>query len=399
LYNPFDPVLRVDPYPVYHHIRATDPIHRSPLGFWALSRYADVVVVQRNGNLSYFSQEAMKRLETAVSDLDGAASKVARWMVFTDRGRHRRFRGLLGHYFTSRAVDGTRSIIERSVRELLDRLPEDRPVNLIEEFARLLPINMFCDWLGVPVSDREMVRSWAQSIGRILITVLNPEMMRQMAGAVLAADEYFTAKVADRRRNPRDDLLTALLRAEYNGEPISDEEVVSNVTLLIGALNETTVNLIGNGVLALLQHPDQLALLRADRSLIVNAVEELLRYDSPSQLQGRYTLEPLRIGDVEIPAGQRITLMLGAANRDPERFPDPDRLDITRPNVRPTSFGAGAHHCIGAWLARLETQVAISMLLDMFPTIEGPVDGVVHWRSEPVAVRALNRLDLWVSRR
>lgn len=398
LYNPFDPALRVDPYPIYRRLRETDPVHRSPLGFWVLSRYADVVEVQRAPDLSFFSPRTMERLRVALEDPSNPAMKVGRWLSFLDRSEHKRFRGLLGRFFTPTALEATRPLIVRSVEQLLDRFPDDRPVDLIGEFAQLLPINMLCEWLGLPREDHERCRGWAASIGRILTSVLNPEMIRRMSGAVLACDAYLRVQLAERRANPRDDLLSALLDAKHGGRPITEDELVGDVTLLLGATYETSVNLIGNGILALLSNPDQLALLREDPSLIANAVEELLRYDAPAQLHGRWAAEDLPVGGKVIPAGARLVILIGSANRDPERFPDPDRLDLRRSDAQSASFGNGVHYCLGAWVARMETQIAISMLLDRFPRI-GPLTTPPQWRSDPPAIRGLKELPVRVSTR
>jgi cytochrome P450 len=391
LYNPFDPALRADPYPLYRRLRDEDPVHRSPLGFWALSRYADIVVLQRDTSMEFFGPQTLDRLKEAMKDPSSPAAKVGRWLLFTDHQEHRRFRGLMGRFFTPRAVQQVRPLVTAKVAELLDRLPTDQPVDLVAEFAKPLPMTMFSEWLGIPPEDREQVRQWAASIGRILVSVLNPEMIRKMADAVLACDAYLRAQIAERRRAPRDDLLSELLGASHGGETISDDELVANVILLLGATYETTVNMLGNSILALLQHPDQRELLRGDRSVITNAVDELLHYDSPAQLHGRYTPHDLEIGGKVIPAKSRIILLIGAANRDPERFADPDQLDLRRPDPRPLSFGTGVHACLGAWVARLESEVALSMLLDRFPTI-GRITEPLQWRPEPAAIRALRAL-------
>jgi cytochrome P450 len=294
-------------------------------------------------------------------------------------------------FFSPRALERVRAVIEAEVEELLAGLPARGTTDLMSTFAQLLPINMLCTWLGIPRNDRERCRSWAASIGRVLVSVLNPELIRSMADAILACDAYVREQVAQRHRAPQDDLLTALLEAEFDGRPIDDDELVANVILLLGATYETTVNMIGNSILALLRHPEQLELLRSDRSLLTGAVEELLRYDSPAQLHGRFNYDELEVGGRLIPPESRLILLIGAANRDPDRFEDPDVLDVTRYDAKPLSFGGGPHYCLGAGVARLESQICLSLLLDRFPRLR-LVEEKIRWRSEPVALRALRAL-------
>jgi cytochrome P450 len=213
---------------------------------------------------------------------------------------------------------------------------------------------------------------------------------------VLACDAYFRARIAERRAAPRDDLLTALLGSEHGGMPITDDELVADLILLLGASSETTVNMLSMGMLSLLRNPAELERLRSDPELARTGVDELLRYDSPSQLVGRYTGYDLQVGDETIPAGTRLSLLIGAANRDPDRFPDPDRLDLSRPDARPLSFGLGAHHCIGAWLARLEVETVLRGLVERFGRMS-LVDGPLAWRSDAVALRAPAVLPVQVS--
>jgi cytochrome P450 len=208
---------------------------------------------------------------------------------------------------------------------------------------------------------------------------------------MIACEASLHAVLAERRRRPGDDLLSRLMESEFEGEPVSDDEVVSYVSLMLGAAAETTANLIGNSLLALLQHPDQLQLLREDPALVPGAIEELLRFDSPAQLHGRWALEDVEVGGRTIPRGSKVILLIGAANRDPDQFPDPDALDVRRSNVRFASFGTGVHYCLGAGFARLEASVALPMVLERYPRL-GPIVEGPRWREEHVALRSLATL-------
>jgi cytochrome P450 len=398
LYNPFDPRMRADPYPTYRLLRESDPIHRSPLGFWAIARHHDVVALQRNPRLGFSPTSFATRAEQAGGDPAGPVARVAsRWLLFTDPDRHLRFRRIMGRFFTPHGIGQLRVLVNQVAGELLDAIDPADPVDLIGQFARPLPTRVLGGWLGLPVSDRPRWRSWSESIGRVLESVLNPEVMRSLSQSVLECDEYLRKQLAQRRAHPGDDLLSGFVNLSYEGEPLDDDEIVSYVSLLFGAAYETTVNLIGNGLLALIRNPGQLALLREQPDLIGNAVEEFLRYDSPAQLHGRWTFEDCQVADSVIPPGSRLIILMGSANRDPDRYTDPDRLDITRADPRPTSFSGGPHNCLGAPLARLEAQIAIPMVLDRFPTI-GPITAPLSWRAEHIAIRALTALPVRVVR-
>jgi cytochrome P450 len=396
LYNPFDPVLRADPYPTYQRLRDEAPVHRSPLGFWVVSRYGDVSRLLADTTLDFYPPEMYGRIRDAMTEPDSPASKIGRWLLFTDRREHRRFRGLLNSYFSPNAVAKANSLVQDSVDAVLARFPTAEPTDFVAGLARPLPMNVLCDWIGVPREDREQCREWAASIGRVLVAALNPEITRRMGEAVLACDAYFRVLIAERRAAPRDDLLTALLGSEHGGTPITEDELVADLILLLGASSETTVNMLSMGMLSLLRNPAELERLRSDPELARTGVDELLRYDSPSQLVGRYTGHDLQVGDETIPAGTRLSLLIGAANRDPDRFPDPDRLDLSRPDARPLSFGLGAHHCIGAWLARLEVETVLRGLVERFGRMS-LVDGPLAWRSDAVALRAPAVLPVEVS--
>jgi cytochrome P450 len=284
--------------------------------------------------------------------------------------------------------------IQRIVDETLDRIIPHGKMDLIEDFAFLLPVTIICDMLGIPQEHRELFYTRARVSGRLIDPVpLSPEEIQQgNAGHAMAAT-YFQQLFELRRKTPSDDLTTQLVQAEEDGSKLSNEELTANIMLLFGAGHETTVNLIGNGLLALHRNPDQLALLKARPELITNAIEEFLRYDSSVQITGRVALEDIEdLGGKRIPKGESVVCLLASANHDPAVYPDhPERLDITRPNVKPLSFGGGIHFCLGAQLARIEAEIAISTLLRRLPDLR--LDDAVNPEWRPTfTLRGLKRL-------
>jgi cytochrome P450 len=284
--------------------------------------------------------------------------------------------------------------IQQIVDETLDRIIPQGKMDLIEDFAFRLPVTIICDMLGIPEEHREAFYTRARVGGRILDPVpLSPEEIKEAnAGSVMSA-MYFQQLFELRRKNPGDDLTTQLVQAEEDGNKLSNEELTANIILLFGAGHETTVNLIGNGLLALHRNPDQLALLKAKPELITTAIEEFLRYDSSVQMTGRVALEDIEdLGGKRIPKGETVLCLLGSANHDPAVYPDhPERLDITRPNVRPLSFGGGIHFCLGAQLARIEAEIAMSTLLRRIPDLR--LDDAVNPEWRPTFVlRGVKRL-------
>jgi cytochrome P450 len=282
--------------------------------------------------------------------------------------------------------------IQEIVDRTLDRVEPRGQMDLIADFALRLPVTVICDMLGIPEEDHEMIFAGAGGGGRLLdpVPLSRAEIDRANADS-LGSAAYFHSLFELRRRQPGDDLTTQLVQAEEEGHKLTNEELTANVILLFGAGHETTVNLIGNGLLALFRHPDQLRRLREEPSLTTNAIEEFLRYDSSVQLTGRVALEDVAVGETPVPKGEGVLCLLGAANRDPSVYPDPDRLDITRPNIRPLSFGGGIHFCLGAQLARIEAEVAVATLLRRLPglTLDDPDHPA--WRPTFV-LRGLNRL-------
>ena len=272
--------------------------------------------------------------------------------------------------FTARRVEEMRPRIQQLVDGLIDAMAGKGAADLMADYAHPLPTNVICDMLGIPVEDRDRFTRGSRTSGRLIDpTPMSDEEMREATENNAAQVSYFVDLFERRRREPGDDLTTQLVQAEEEGERLSEEELIANIILLFGAGHETTVNLIGNGVLALHRNPEQLGKLKADPSLMPNAVEELLRYDSSVQMTSRTALEDLELGGVAIAEGESVVTLLGAANRDPAAFEDPDRLDVTRPGIRPLSFGGGIHHCLGAQLARIEAEIALDTLFRRLPEL------------------------------
>jgi cytochrome P450 len=372
LFNPLSPEFIRDPYPHYERMRATDPVHLTQHGMYVASRHADITVVLRDKRFGKdYVERTKRRYGPNVMD-EPVFRNFALTMLQQDPPDHTRLRGLVVKAFTARRVEDMRPRIQEIVDENLDRIVPQGKMDLIEDFAYRLPVTIICDMLGIPEEHREMFYTGARGSGRILEPVpMTPEEIKQSNAGQAMMKMYFDRLFDLRRREPGDDLTTQLLQAEEDGSKLSNDELYANIILLFGAGHETTVNLIGNGLLALYRNPDQLAQLKTNPSLITNAIEEFLRYDSSVQMTGRTALEDIEdLGGRRIPKGESVLCLLGSANRDPAVYPDrPDRLDITRPRIRPLSFGGGIHLCLGAQLARIEAEVAISTLLRRIPDL------------------------------
>jgi cytochrome P450 len=400
LFDPFAPGFADNPYPQYATMREQAPVYQHPFGFWLLTSYDDVSWLLRAPGLSAEDDNvaADSLLRQVREDLYGDAARRPSSLSMLDRDPpdHTRLRKLVSKAFTLRAIQALRPRITDLVDGMLDGMAAQGQVDLVDALAFPLPFSVIAEMLGTPPADHERIRQLTGTMVRSLEPVADPGL----AQAILAADEEMSQIAADmiawKRANPADDLLTALIQAEDDGDALSDDELVAQTLLLYIAGHETTVNLIAGGALALLRHPDQLAKLRADPALVGNAVEEMLRYDSPVQASRRITLEPVTVGGVTIPAGAFVMASLGSANRD-QRFwgADADELHLDRDNARQhVSFGAGHHHCLGASLARLEAAIAFERLLGRFPglALAGDVvwNGRINLRGPahlPVSVR------------
>jgi cytochrome P450 len=390
LFNPFLPEFHADPYPFYKRLREQEPVHQTPMGFWVLTRYDDSVAVLRDQR---FGREEFQQMLSAVYGGE-ESDRLPRSMLFRDPPDHTRLRGLVSKAFTPRTIEQMRGHIQEIVDRLLGRALAQGGMDVIEDLAYPLPVTVICEMLGVPVDDHLSIRHWSADIARSLDAIgLMPSdkgIVERGQVARRALADYFRALVPERRRRPRADLLSGLIAAEEQGDKLSEAEVISMCLLLFIAGHETTVNLIGNGTLALLRHPEQLGRLRAEPGLVPNAVEELLRYDSPVQRTARITTTEVEIAGHAIGKGAMVVTALGAANRDPAQFPDPDRLDVARRDPRHISFGFGIHFCLGAPLARVEGQIALGTLLRRAPGLT-LAETSPEWRESSV-LRGLKRL-------
>ncbi len=389
-FNPFLPEFHADPYPFYRRLREQDPVHRTAMGFWVLTRYEDCVAVLRDQR---FGREEFQQMLTAVYGDDTEKPQLPRSMLFRDPPDHTRLRALVSKAFTPRTIEVMRGHIQDIVDRLLGRALAQGGMDVMEDLAYPLPVTVICEMLGVPVGDHASIRGWSADIARSLDAIGLPSDQSIVERGRIARRQladYFRALVPERRARPQPDLLSGLLAAEEQGDKLTEPEVIAMCLLLFIAGHETTVNLIGNGLLALLRHPEQLARVQADPALVPNAVEELLRYDSPVQRTARITTEEVDLAGHHIAKGAMVVVALGAANRDPAQFADPDRLDVTRRDVRHISFGFGIHFCLGAPLARVEGQIALGALLRRAPglTLDEPT---LEWRESSV-LRGLKRL-------
>jgi cytochrome P450 len=383
LFDPLSPDFIRDPYPYYERLRLTDPMHLTAHGAYLASRHAEASAVLRDKRFGKdFIDRSIRRYGPDVMK-EPIFRSMSHWMLQQDPPDHTRLRGLVVKAFTARRVEDMRPRIQQVVDRTIDGVFDRGHMDLIEDFAFRLPVTIICDMLGIPEEHRETFYKSSRDGGRVLEPVpMTPEDIAKANMSHAMAKMYFEQLFELRRKNPGDDLTTQLVQAEEDGSKLTNEELTSNIILLFGAGHETTVNLIGNGLLALFRNPDQLALLKANPSLIGNAIEEFLRYDSSVQMTGRVALEDIDdLGGKRIPKGESVLCLLGSANRDPAVYPDrPDRLDIARPNVRPLSFGGGIHFCLGAQLARIEAEIAISTLLRRLPQLRLDNPDNPEWR-------------------
>ncbi|MXW17905.1 MAG: cytochrome P450 [Gemmatimonadetes bacterium] len=391
---PLAPGFIADPYPSYRRLRELDPFHYSILTrLVVVSRFADVDRILRD-HRNYSNNLASARHARGIV---ATRKKLKPSMLALDPPDHTRLRGLVSRAFTPRSVAESEDFIRATAHRLVDMVDGTDEFDLMRDFAAPLPTIVIARMIGVPERDLGRFKVWSSRLARALEPILPADEQAQVYRTHRQLAEYFKAIVEQRRRAPRDDLVSRLVQAEEQGDRLTRDETIVMLRLLLLAGNETTTNLIGNGVRALLLHPGQLALLREQPELLPAAVEELLRYDSPVQLDMRIARHGLEVGDSAVPSGTLIGLLVGSANHDPERFRRPDELDITRSDHGNISFGRGIHHCLGAPLARLEGRIALEVLLERFDGIGFGTRRPTYRRS--IVLRGLEHLDVRVRRR
>ena len=398
-FNPFEPSFTENPYPQLAQLREHDPVHQTPLDFWLLFRYEDVNRFVRDHSLSVEDRNAGPsftdelRKEVLGDRFQEAMERGSHAMLNLDPPDHTRLRRLVTKAFTPRVIEQLRPRIQELVDDALGIAAANGEFDLITDLAFPLPFAVISEMLGMPETDAVQLRQWSGTIVRALEPLVDPDLIRAIADAGDNMRSFTQEAIAWKRAKPGDDLLSALIAAEEGGDVLSDDELIDQVVLLYIAGHETTVNLIGNGVLALLRNREQLDRLQADPSLEANAVEELLRYDPPVQMTRRITLKDVEVRGKTIPKGSFVACVIASANRDTEQWGDlADDLDIGRAGAdKHLAFGGGVHYCLGAALARLEGRVAIGTLARRFPDLALAGDPVWNGR---INLRGLDRLPL-----
>jgi cytochrome P450 len=395
LYHLLNPEVLANPYPLYRRLRTEAPVHWDPyLHAWIVTRYEDVITV-----LTRYSAERAPSPEyfeaLGAPEVSPIAKVMVKQMLFRDGQAHSRLRKLAAGAFMPARVRVLRDSIQETATRLIDDIQArgTGQMDLLADFAEPLPAIVTAAMLGVPIEDHVKLKNWSVTFAEMLGNFQhNPDRLPGVLEAVEHLDAYFQNAIREQRTNPRDGLVRTLMTANIDGDRLTDEEVVANcIVTMVGGL-ETTTNLIGNGMLSLLRNPTQMARLRSEPDLMPAAVEELLRYESPSQHTARLAPDDVTLGGKQIRKRQAVIAVMAAGNRDPERFPDPDRLDFDRPDNRHLAFGWAAHFCFGAPLARIEAHIAFETLLNRFPVIE-IVDAPLVWR-ENLGLRGLKSLPL-----
>ena len=358
------------PHPLYHELRALAPVFESQMGMWVLTSYEACALAFRSPSFGQGEAARLVRLDPRFES-SAVLQSLGQMMVFMDPPDHTRLRRIVGRVFSPQVMTELRPYVHQVVDDLLTPLEGSEEIDLVERFTDLIPVTVVCELLGVPHDDHEQCRTWSEEIALAIEPTVSDDLLRRADAATLAYRDYFTALVAEKRVHPQDDLLTLLVKAEDDGDKLTTDELVAMATLVIGAGFETTRNGIAGGLLALYTHPHELARLRDRSALDKAAVDEVLRFVSPNQSSvARFALEDVEIGETTIPSGAVVAPCIAAANRDPVRFPEPDRLVLDRTDNMPLTFAPGPHLCLGAPVARLEVEVALGTLVRRFPSLQ-----------------------------
>ena len=392
LYRLYNPAVLADPYPLYALLRSEDPVHWDPfLHAWVVTRYADVVTALQS--YSAKCAPAPQRMESmGLSSLDRIGQIMVLQHLFMDPPDHTRLRAVCSQAFTPHRVERLRGRIQEIVNSLLEPHLALGRIELMEDLADPLPAIVSAGILGLPASDHKQLKAWSADFAEVLGNFQhNPDHSARMSRSLDETTAYFREAIHRERDKPANDsMISVMVHAEIDGHRLTDEVIIANCILLMVGAQETTPNLIGNGMLSLLRNPGELKRLQSDLSLLPSAIEEMLRYEAPSQHTTRIPQQDVRLGDKDIPGGQSVIAVMGAANRDPERFPDPDRFDIARKDNKHLAFGAGPHYCFGAPLGRIEASIAFSTLLERISDFSMASDRFT-WRDN-LGLRGLNDL-------
>ncbi len=383
-FNPYDKKFHDYPYEIYDLLRNQEPVHWSFIGVWVLTRYSDIKAVLTDKRFATDSlpkrlEDKNKYAQNNQGGLSTLQQTTSKFLFYMNPPDHNRLRGLVSKAFSPSFVESLRPQIQKTVDELLGQVQEAGYMDIISDLAAPLPVTVIANLLGMPIEDCDMLHEWSTKLSRVLDPLISIKEYEHLNGIVQQFQDYIHALIFEREKRPQDDLISGLIAARNQGDRLREDELSTVCMQLFITGEETTVNTIGNGMLALLNHPDQLAKLKAEPHIINSAVEELLRYDSPVQFTGRYATEDIEINGKLIKKGDRVLLGLGAGNHDPREFYQPEKLDITRQENRHLAFADGIHYCLGAVLARAQAHIAIAAIVQNFDELKLNTEKLV-WR-------------------
>lgn len=392
LFNPFDPEFHANPYPILDRLRQEDPIHKSIFGTWIITRYADAVSILNDKRFEVDNLPERLQLKSAYlkeGNLQTLSQTIDRWLFFLNPPDHTRLKRIVTPAFSPTAVEAIRQKIQVIVNDLLAKVKQKGEMDIITDLANPLSALTITEIFGLPKEDYQKLIQWSSEEIFILEQPRSLEDYQHQNQVMIENKEYLVEKVAEYKNQPNDGLISYLINPKNIENQLTEEEIISSCMLISTAAQETTSSLIGNGILALLNHPESLVYLQQNPNEIKNAVEEFLRYDSPIQSVARRPIEDVAIAEKIIPSGDTVIVHIGAVNRDPEEFPNPNQLDFTRQN-RHIAFGGGIHHCLGIFLAKIEAQIAINTLIQNLPDIRINTDKLD--RRDSIALRGLKTL-------